>query len=144
MLHLLSERFAIDFIGLYRDDGYTAQILSKKQADRARKDIIDIFKSCGFAITVEINFPRMDMMYVTFELPSGNTGLIESQTTRHSTYIPSQIVHHSETHAQKSINYRLSSIWCDETEFDKAKLAYEQALKNSGFNSTLTYTAPSQ
>ena len=38
----------------------------------------------------------------------------------------------------------MSSISCDETEFDKAKPAYEQALKNSGFNSTLTYAAPSQ
>ena len=44
-------------------------------------------------------------------------------------------------HLPKNINDRLSSISCDETEFDKAKPAYEQALKNSGFNSTLTYTA---
>ena len=43
MLHLLSQRLGIDFVGLYRDDGATAQILSKKQADRARKDIIAIF-----------------------------------------------------------------------------------------------------
>ena len=33
MLHLLSQRLGIDFVGLYRDDGATAQILSKKQAD---------------------------------------------------------------------------------------------------------------
>ena len=71
MLHLLSQRLGIDFVGLYRDDEATAQILSKKQADRARKDIIAIFKSCGFTITVEINLPRMDMLDVTFDLPSG-------------------------------------------------------------------------
>ena len=71
MLHLLSQRLGIDFVGLYRDDGATAQILSKKQANRARKDIIAIFKSCGFTITVEINLARMDMLDVTFDLPSG-------------------------------------------------------------------------
>ena len=72
MLYLFSQRFGIDFIGLYRDDGSTAQILSKKQADRARKDIIAIYKSYGFTITVEINhLPRMDMLDVTFDLPSG-------------------------------------------------------------------------
>ena len=47
MLYLLLQRFGIDFIGLYREDGSTAQILSNKQADRARKDIIAIFKSRG-------------------------------------------------------------------------------------------------
>ena len=94
MLHLQSQRFGNDSIGLYRDDGSTAQILSKKQADRARKDIIAIFKSCGFTITVEINLPRMDMLDVTFDLPSRNPGHIESLTMIHSTYIPSQIIHH--------------------------------------------------
>ena len=47
MLYLLLQRFGIDFIGLYREDGSTAHILSNKQADRARKDIIAIFKSRG-------------------------------------------------------------------------------------------------
>ena len=145
MLHLLSQRLGIDFVGHYRDDGATAQILSKKQAGRARKDIIAIFKSCGFTITVEINLPRMDMLDVTFDLPSGkywpyrkpnNEPLYTHSKSNH----PPSIL----KHLPKNIYDRLSSISCDEAEFDKAKPAYEQALKNSGFNSTLTYTTPSQ
>ena len=145
MLHLLSQRLGIDFVGLYRDDGATAQILSKKQADRARKDIIAIFKSCGFTITVEINLPRMDMLDVTFDLPSGKYWPYRKPNNE-PLYIHSKSNHPPSIlkHLPKNINDRLSSISCDEAEFDKAKPAYEQALKNSGFNSTLTYTTPSQ
>ena len=145
MLHLLSQRLSIDFVGLYRDDGATAQILSKKQADRARKDIIAIFKSCGFTITVEINLPRMDMLDVTFDLPSGKYWPYRKPNNE-LLYIHSKSNHPLSIlkHLPKNINDRLSSISCDEAEFDKAKPAYEQALKNSGFNSTLTYTTPSQ
>ena len=145
MLHLLSQRLGIDFVGLYRDDGATAQILSKKQADRARKDIIAIFKSCGFTTTVEINLPRMDMLDVTFDLPSGKYWPYRKPNNE-PLYIHSKSNHPPSIlkHLPKNINDRLSSISCDEAEFGKAKPAYEQALKNSGFNSTLTYTTPSQ
>ena len=145
MLHLLSQRLGIDFVGLYRDDGATAQILSKKQADRARKDIIAIFKSCGFTITVEINLPRMDMLDVTFDLPSGKYWPYRKPNNE-PLYIHSKSNHPPSIlkHLPQNINDRLSSISCDEAEFDKAKPAYEQALKNSGFNSTLNYTTPSQ
>ena len=145
MLHLLSQRFGIDFIGLYRDDGPTAQILSKKQADRARKDIIAIFKLCGFTITVEINLPQMDILDVTFDLPSGKYWPYRKPINE-PLYIHSKSNHPPSImkHLPKNINDRLSSISGDKTEFDKAKPAYGQALKNNGFNSTLTYTAPSQ
>ena len=135
MLHLLSQRLGIDFVGLYRDDGATAQILSKKQADRTRKDIIAIFKSCGFTITVEINLPRKDMLDVTFDLPSGKYWPYRKPNNE-PLYIHSKSNHPPSIlkHLPKNINDRLSSISCDEAEFDKAKPAYEQALKNSGFN----------
>ena len=145
MLHLLLQRFGIDFVGLYKDDGSTAQILSKKQAVRAWKDIIAIFKSCGFTITVEINLPRMDMLDETFDLSSGKYWPYR-KSNNEPLYIHSKSNHPPSIlkHLPKNVNDRLSSISCDEAEFDKTKPAYEQALTNSGFNSTLTYTTPSQ
>ena len=41
-------------------------------------------------------------------------------------------------------NKRISSLSCDETEFNKAKITYETALKNSGYQATLNFVKPSQ
>ena len=82
---------------------------------------------------------------MTFDLPSGKYWPYKKPNNE-PLYIHSKSNHPPSIlkHLPKNINDRLSSISCDEAEFDKAKPAYEQALKNSGFNSTLTYTAPSQ
>ena len=71
MLHLLSNCFDQKDLGLYRDDGITAQSLTRKQADKARKYIIRVLKSCGFGITIEIMLLQTDFLDVTFDLPSG-------------------------------------------------------------------------
>ena len=80
---------------------------------------------------------------MTFDLPSGKYWPYKKPNNE-PLYIHSKSNHPPSIlkHLPKNINDRLSSISCDEAEFDKAKPAYEQALKNSGFNSTLTYTAP--
>ena len=41
-------------------------------------------------------------------------------------------------------NKRISSLSCDETEFNKAKITYETALKNSGYQATLKFEKTSQ
>ena len=41
-------------------------------------------------------------------------------------------------------NKRISSLSCDETEFNKAKITYKTALKNSGYQATLNFVKPSQ
>ena len=116
----------IDIKRLYRDDGSTAQVLSKKQADRARKYSIAIFESCGFTITVEINLPKMDMLDVTFVLPSGKY-LPYRKPNNEPFYIysksnsPPSIL----KHLPKNSSDRLSSISSDEAEFDKANPGYE-------------------
>ena len=85
------------------------------------------------------------MLDVTFDQPSGKYWPYRKPNNE-PLYIHSKSNHPPSIlkHLPQNINDRLSSISCDEAEFDKAKPAYEQALKNSGFNSTLTYTAPSQ
>ena len=41
-------------------------------------------------------------------------------------------------------NNRISSLSCDETEFNKAKITYETALKNNEYQATLKFEKPSQ
>lgn len=143
MLHLFSERFDQNDLGLYRDDGITAQSLTRRQADKARKDIVRTFKSCGFGITIETMLPQTDFLDVTFDLPSekywpyrkpNNEPLYVNVRSNH----PPVVLKHLPT----NITERLSSISCDKNEFDKSKLIYEEALKKSGFDGNMTFIDP--
>ena len=141
MLNSLTQRFGKECIGLYRDDGAMAQTLSKKQADKARKDIIAIFKSCKFTITVEILLSRMNFLDVTVDLPSEKYWPYR-KPNNNPLYIHSKSNHPPAVlkHLPKNITERLSSISCNQEEFDKSKPIYEEALKKSGFNTSMTYT----
>ena len=143
LLHLLSQRFNKEDTGLYRDDGAMASILTKREADKARKDLIKIFKSCGFTITVEINLPQMNMLDVTFDLPSEKYWPYRKPNNE-PLYVHSQSNHPPVIikHLPKNITHRLSSISCDKEQFDKAKPDYENALKNSGFDGNMEFIEP--
>ena len=41
-------------------------------------------------------------------------------------------------------NKRMSSLSCDKTDFNKAKITYETVLKNSGYQATLKLEKSSQ
>ena len=71
LLSLLCEHFNKDKIGLYRDDGIDALKLSGPQADKARKDLCDIFRSYGLRVTVDILMTQTDFLDITFDLSSG-------------------------------------------------------------------------
>ena len=71
LLKILSSKFSKDLIGLYRDAGLAALKLSGPQSDRARKDIIRIFKHCGVKVTVETLLKQTDFLDVTLDLPTG-------------------------------------------------------------------------
>lgn len=144
LLSLLTDRFGKDAVGLYRDDGGLADRFTKRQADKARKDLIQIFKSCGFSITVEINLPRMNYLDVTFDLPSEKYWPYRKPNNE-PLYIHAKSNHPPAVlkHITKNISDRLSHISCDQAEFDRAKPAYEKALESSGFDtSDLEYKSP--
>ena len=143
LLKLLSSKFSKDLIGLYRDDGLAALELSGPQSDRARKDIIRIFKDCGLKVTVETLLKQTDFLDVTLDLPTGrywpfrkpnDTPLYIHAKSNH----PPSIIKHLPT----AICSRLSSISCNNEEFVKAKPPYEEALQKSGHQSNMTYIEP--
>ena len=135
LLHLLSDKFAKDRIGLYRDDGLAALKLTGPQSDRARKDIENIFKSCGLRVTIEINLLQTDFLDVTFDLPTGKFWPYR-KPNNDPLYINAKSNHPPTVikHLPAAIIRRLADLSCNEEEFHKAKPAYEEALKSSGYD----------
>ena len=144
MLKLLCEHFDKDLMGLYRDDGLAAFNFSGPQADKARKKLCEIFKSCGLRVTVEILLKCTDFLDVTFDLPSGKFWPYRKPNDE-PLYVHSKSSHPPSVlkNVPSMISNRLASISCNQEKFDHAKPAYEAALRKSGFGSNLTYS-PSQ
>ena len=71
LLSKLSKRFGKEYIGLYRDDGLSATSFTGPQADRARKDIIEIFRKSELRVTVEIQLVQTDFLDINLDLRSG-------------------------------------------------------------------------
>ena len=143
ILNLLSSTFNKDQVGLYRDDGLAALKLSGPQSDRARKDIIQIFKECGLRVTVEILLHQTDFLDVTFDLPTGRYWPF-CKPSNDPLYIHAKSNHPPTIlkHLPNAICSRLCSISSDSQAFNKAKPPYENALKNSGHQSDMEYTIP--
>ena len=73
ILHLLRTVMRKDNVGLYRDDGLgILRNSSGPEIERKRKQIIQIFKSCGLNITVKTNLKTVDF-------PDVRLGLVNSR-----------------------------------------------------------------
>mgnify|MGYP004361308217 CR=1 FL=1 len=141
-LYRLAERINKEDTGLYRDDGLILlRELNGKDTDKARKDIIKIFKDIGFNIEIKTNLKVVDFLDVTLNLSDGTYRPYKKPDDKLS------YIHTSSNHPQpiirqipSSICRRLSDNSSSEQIFDSAKEEYETALKNSGFPSSLKYT----
>ena len=128
-------------IGLYRDDGLAMfPNLSGPQADRMRKDLIDIFKRNGLSITIDVNLKIVDFLDVTLNLNNksyypfrkpNNKPLYINKNSNHPPQVLKQL--------PEMINRRISEISCNETEFIKAKPTYQSALENSDYSYDMQY-----
>ena len=144
-LYLLSEikvKFADISFGLYRDDGLgITRKLSGPQTERLKKEIIKFFQSKKLKITIECNMHQVDFLDVTFDLRTGryrpyrkpnDTPLYIHRESNHPPNILKQL--------PNMIAERISSISCNQDEFDKAKDTYNNSLKMSGFSHDIKYT----
>ena len=128
-------------VGLYRDNGLTiVHKANGPKVDRSRKDIISLFKDEGLSITIDTNLIETDFLDVSFNLNTGkyfpfkkpnNTPLYIHSKSNHPPSIIKQL--------PSMTNKRISSLSCDEVKFNKAKIKYETALKNSGYKATLKF-----
>ena len=118
---------------------------NSSKVDRLRKDIISLFKDEGLSITIDTNLIETDFLDVSFNLNTekyfpfrkpNNAPLYIHSKSNHPPSIIKQL--------PSMTNKRISSLSCDETEFNKAKITYETALKNSGYQATLKFEKLSQ
>ena len=95
ILHLLKTLMRKENVGLYRDNGQGILRNSPvHEIERKRKQIIQIFKTCGLNITVETNLKtvyfldvRLDLIdntYQSYRKTNSKTGYIN----KHSNYPP--------------------------------------------------------
>ena len=140
ILDLLSRKFNKELIGLYRDDGLAALNLSGPQADRARKDIVLIFKNCGLRVTVDILLRQTDFLDVTFNLASGKFWPYRKPNSD-PLYINAKSNHPPTIikHLPAAITSRIASLSCNEEEFSKAAPAYKEALQKSGYQDDMPH-----
>ena len=145
LLNKLSAKFGIDNIGLYRDDGLgILRTMSGRITDKLRKEIIQIFKECGFQIEIATSLSEVNFLNVTFNLktesyrpykkPNDNLMYINTSSNH-----PQQILKQLPI----SINHRLSKNSSNETIFNESKTEYIAALKSSGYKDpTLVFNKP--
>ena len=141
LLHQLGKKFGNDKIGLYRDDGLAIlPTTSGPKTERARKDLIALFKENHFEITSSTNLLITDFLDVTFNLKDSkfypyrkenNNILYVNAKSNHPPSILKQI--------PDMVGSRLSVLSCNSEEFKKAKPEYQEALKNNGYQQELKY-----
>ena len=141
MLHQLQQIIPPHLIGLYRDDGLAIiPAANGPKMDKLRKQISDMFKKEGLKITVTTNLVEVDFLDVTMNTVSGKY-FPYRKPNDYPLYINAQSNHPPNIIKQlpKMITKRLSEISCNAEEFNKAKGAYEESLRNSGYDSKMEY-----
>ena len=141
LLEKLSPLLGKENFRLYRDDGLaTVNNSSGPVLDRRRKDIISIFKNEGPSITTETNLMETDFLDVTFNLLTGKYFPFRKVNNK-PLYINSKSNHHYTIIKElpKVINKRLSELFCDQEEFNKAKPLYEEALSEGNYKASLQF-----
>ena len=127
--------------GLYRDDGLMVlRNYNGQQTDKARKDIIKLFKDIGFQLEIRNNLKVVDFLDITLDL-SNSTYRPYKKPNDKLQYInvlsnhPPQII----KQLPQIINDRLSANSSNKEIFDSTKDEYENSLKESGHTAKLTF-----
>ena len=127
--------------GLYRDDGLILlRGFNAQKTDRMRKEIIQIFKSVGFSIEIETNLKEVDFLDVTLNLTEKVFRPYKKPNDR-ILYVHTSSNHPPNILKQlpQSIAERLTQNSSNEEVFNQTKPAYENALKESGYNANLPF-----
>ena len=146
LLHQCKQDFPYLDLGLYRDDGLGIhEHIPGPQLEKMKKQIIQIFKNNHLKITIETNLNQVDFLDVTMRLADGtywayqkpnNTPLYIHALSNHPKTIKNSLT--------TMISKRISTISSSKQEFDKSSQEYNKALKESGFNSHITYIKPEE
>ena len=138
---MLSKLFEKDSIGLYRD--YSLSIFRNyngHQNDKARKDLIKLFKKYQLNLHVKCNLRILDYLDISFDL---NTGIYKpfNKPNDKILYINASSNHPPSVLKQipKSVSTRITAISCNEDIFRKSAPFYDSMLQDCGFNENIKY-----
>ena len=142
ILYILSTKYGKDLNGFYRDDGFACfENISGPQADRIRKDFVNIFrKEFQLNIVCETNLKIMNVLDVILNLTTGkykpynkpgNIPLYINVKSNH----PPNIIKNLPENISRHVN-KLSS---DKSVFENSKYFYNSALSNSGFKDKIKF-----
>ena len=148
MLDKLSNIFEKNLVGLYRDDGLavlcTVIVLQELQIE-SEKSVESIFKSYGLKITAEAGLHQVDFLDITINLRKEKFWSYRKPND-YLLYINTALNHLGSIikPLPKMIETRISNISFNSEEFDKAKPAFQDALRKSGHTTNLFYKPTQQ
>ena len=112
--------------------------MGARSADKIRKHFSETFNELGLKITVQTNLKRVNFLDITLDLNSGkyrlhrkpeNPPLYINAKSNHPPTIISQLPH--------SVGSKIARLSCNNEEFDKVAPPYNEALRASGYRSTI-------
>ena len=136
ILHILSTKYEKNLNGIYRDDGLTTcfENVSGPQADRIRKDFINIFrKKFQLSIVCETNLKIANFLDVTLELTTGKYKPYNKPDNILYINVKSNHPPNIIKNLPESISRRINKLSSDKSIFDSSKDLYNNALSSSGF-----------
>ena len=127
-------------IGIYRDDGLMLVRGSKRELDRLRKKMEQLFATFGLKITTETGMKSTDFLDVTLDLDEGTFKPFRKDEQL-PVYVNKRSNHPSSItrNIPAMIERRVSSRCSNAHIFEEHKKDYETALKSSGYNKGLEY-----
>ena len=141
LLSIITTKYSIEDVGLYRDDGLAAfKIINGHESDRIRKVLTKIFKDNGLTIDIKCNLKSVNYLDITFDLENeihkpynkpNNVPIYVHKDSNHPQSIIKQI--------PKSVSSRLSTNSSNKEIYKSAAPFYEISLQKSGFNENLEY-----
>ena len=127
-------------IGLYRDDGLAAFRTTARRLEQIKKSICKVFSSNQLQITIEANKKVVNFLDVTLDLNKQSYGPFIKPNNK------PLYVHRKSNHPPLilkniplAVNRRLNEISSSKESFDEAVPAFQEALRNSGYEHTLKY-----
>ena len=134
LLYGIGEKFNIDNIGLYRDDGLACfKNNNGHQNDNIRKELIKIIQTHGQKLGIKCNLKNFDYLDITFDLnigsyrpyrKSNNDTRYINAKSNHPSSIPKQI--------PAAIYKRISTNSSNKQIFQNAAPYYNNILKDCG------------
>ena len=146
LLNQVNTAFPNISFGLYRDDGLgTYQKMSGPKTEQTRKSIIKLFKENGLSVIINMDMTQANFLDVSMNIETGKYKPYRKPNSQ-PMYVNKQSNHPPTIVKQipLMIQNRLSSLSCNEEEFNNAKRDYSNALTLSGYETDLKFQNATQ